>query len=170
MPVSYCSSCKVEILDNAASCPSCGLLFSGGVFDFGIWNCISLESHSFWWSGTDNSLSEIAYSESITKEAEESICRINKTKGQIIRIWLLGLLGTLGFQYFAVGRILSGSMRFLWGAFWWAMIIVIAFFSSDGLTSGALRVFFLVLFILPIIDIIKISLGKFRDVFRKYIT
>jgi len=31
-------------------------------------------------------------------------------------------------------------------------------------------VFFVALFIPPVIDIVKISLGKFRDVFRKYIT
>ena len=166
-----CPSCEIAIPDNVASCPGCGLLFFGGVFDFGFWRCISLESHGFWWRGTDNSLHDIEYSESIIKGAAESPRRINKTKGRIFRIWLLGLLGTVGFQHFAVGRILTGSMRFLWGAFWWFMIVLIAFFSNwDASTPGVLRVFFVALFIPPVNDIIKISLGRFRDVFRKYVT
>jgi len=171
----------------AAACPNCGCPmtspeatanpvdmmddntpFSGSVYEYGIWKCISLESHSFWWSGTDNSSKEIEYNEYITKKAAESPMRINITKIQVLRFWLFGLFGTLGFQYFAVGRILTGSMRFLWGAFWWFMIILIAFFSSDR-DAGVLRVFFLVLLIMPIIDIIKISFGKFRDVFKKNI-
>jgi len=186
MALVNCPQCAREISDSAAACPNCGCpaapanadgimedgsSFSGSVFDFGIWRCISLESHSFWWRGTDNSLHEIGYSKSITKEAKKSPRRINKTKGQIIKFWLFGLFGTLGFQHFAVGRILTGSVRFLLGAFWWVMIVLIAFFSSwDAQTPGVLRVFFVALFIPPIIDIVKISLGKFRDVFRKYIT
>ena len=173
MPVNNCPSCEMALPDNAASCLSCGLLISGGVFDFGIWRCISLESHSFWWRGTNKSRHVIEYSESntITKGAKESPRRINKTKGRIFRVWLLGLLGTLGFQHFAVGRILTGSMRFLWGAFWWFMIILTTFFSNwDSSTPGILRVFFVALIIPSAIDVVKISLGKFRDVFRKYIT
>ena len=165
-PVHHCPSCEEEIPANAVSCPACSSLISGGVFDFGLWNCISLESHGFWWRGEDHG----EYSESVIKDAEKSITRINQTKGRLIRLWLLGLLGSLGFQYFAVGRILSGSIRFLWGAFWWYMIILIGVFTAwDADTPGVLRVFFLVLYVLPIIDIIKICLGRFRDVFRKYV-
>jgi len=190
MALVNCPQCAVEISDTAVACPNCGFpaaplaapanadgnredgtSFSGSVFGFGIWKCISLESHSFWWRGTDNSFHDTKYSASITKEAKESPRRINKTKGQLIRIWLLGLLGTFGFQHFAVGRILTGSIRFLLGVFWWFMIILMAFFNTwDAETPGVLRVFFVALFIPPAIDIIKISLGRFRDVFKKYIT
>jgi len=80
------------------------------------------------------------------------------------------LFGTLGFHCFAVGRILAGSMRLLWAAIWWTLIVLIGFFSPwDEQTAGILRVFFAALAVLPVIDLAKITLGQFRDVFKKKI-
>ena len=164
-----CPKCKNEISDKTTTCPGCGVLISGGVFDFGMWSLISLESNSFWFRS--NKRDRYNDDEKITKQSRESAYRINKTKGQIIVMWLLGLFGSLAFHYFAVGRILSGSIRLFWSAIWWALIILMAFFSPwDSNTAGVLRVFSVALFVLPVIDIIKISLGWFRDVFGKYIT
>ena len=169
MELKNCPKCEKEISDKTTTCPGCGLLISGSVFDFGIWSLISLESKNFWF----RSKSSDRYEDDakITSQARKSAYRINKTKGQIIGMWLLGLFGSLAFHYFAVGRILSGSIRLFWGAIWWALIVQIAFFSPwDSNTAGVLRVFFVALFVLPVIDITKISLGWFRDVFGKYIT
>ena len=167
MALINCPSCEKEIPAESASCPACGLLIAGGVFDFGIWRLLSLESSGNFWLRSDD-LNRYEQQEELTKQAWESVFRINKTKRQIARIWLLGLCGSLAFHYFAVGRILSGSMRLLWGAFWWFMIVDGFPYRTSNL--GILYFPLTLLFILPIIDIIIISLGWFRDVFGKRIT
>jgi len=98
--------------------------------------------------------------------------RINITKGQILKIWVLGLFGTLGLHYFFVGRFLTGSLRFLYGALMLVIGILVAFAPRETQEFNPFRIMLVFLFfmLLPsIFDIILILPGKFRDVFRSYI-
>ena len=109
-----CPNCAMQISEKGAFCPGCGYtlslsppvasavevnqILSGYVFDFGIWKLLKYEiSGSGWtrlgeegfYTGSDGG-----------RYGVPMIRRINKTKGQIIKIWLWG--GTLGFHYFAI--------------------------------------------------------------------
>ena len=183
MALINCPKCAKEVSDRAVSCPYCGYpvassiyapgfsedrsSFCGSVSNFGIKKCIKLESRNFW--------SKTKLIDSIFTSKAHSVdvnMRINKTKGQIIKIWVLGLFGTLGLHYFFVGRILTGSLRFLYGAMLLVIGILVAFKPREVQEFHPFRimlVFLLFMFIPAFLDIIIILLGRFRDVFRNYI-
>ena len=87
-------------------------------------------------------------------------------------MWMLGLFGTIGVQQMVAGRVLSGSMRLLWGSVWWIAIMAVMLFTREFTSdnAGAIRVFLVALFAPAIFDLAKISLGWFRDVFGKKLT
>lgn len=82
------------------------------------------------------------------------------TKGQVMRAWLIGAVGTLGCHYFKVGRIKAGIVHLIIGALLW-----LSFFSavvSASKASGAIGVL-LILAAISIFDLVRIQLGTFRD-------
>jgi len=85
----------------------------------------------------------------------------------------LGLLGTLGLHYFSVGRILTGSLRLLYGALLWIIGLLVSFAPQPTQDVSPLRIMlvFLVFALIPaVIELIVIWLGMFRDVFKNRIT
>jgi len=86
-------------------------------------------------------------------------------------MWLLGFCGTLGLHYFFSGRRMRGVLRLTVGIALWFLCIVFVYGSTqtEGLTN-LIVVFFVLLFFLPVIDLILIRTGKFRDVYKKYVT
>jgi len=162
--------------------------YSGGVSDFGMWNLIKFESMNSWWrwAGSrrrrrrNRGLSDAVLrglsghkTASVYETRAHSVQanrRIDKTKGQLTKIWMFGLFGTLGLHYFAAGRLLTGSMSFLWGALWWIISVILAFDPQMQEYPRLFILFAVLLFVPPLISLIRIRLGKFRDVFRNYIT
>ena len=182
MALINCPGCAHKVSDQAVKCPKCGRpiasavnpsgysedgSFCGSVSDFGIKKCIKMESRNFW--------SRSRLSTSVYTSRAHGVpvkMRINITKWQIIKIWVLGLFGTLGLHYFFVGRILTGSLRFLYGAMLLVIGILVAFKPREVQEFHPFRimlVFLLFMFIPAFLDIIIILLGRFRDVFRNYI-
>ena len=87
-------------------------------------------------------------------------------KSKVLRSWTIGALGTLGFHYYAVGKIKKGIGRTLIGILGWAVLIALA---SDtdirAHETWPLPVIALlaILMIPAIVDLIRILLGVFRD-------
>ena len=179
-----CPNCARQISDNNVSCPGCGYalppspttantadegnIISGGVFDFGIWKLLKYEISDSGWTRFGG---RRMYTSNVGgKYGAQTINRIDKTKGQILKIWLLGLFGTLGFHYFAAGRLLTGLFHFLWGAIWWVIAILCAF-DSEMQKYPNLIILFFVLLLTPSLFCFftKIIRGRFRDVFQNYI-
>ena len=177
-----CPNCAMQISEKGAFCPGCGYALqpsppaanaageiqtiSGGIFDFGIWKLLKYEiSGSGWtrlgeeglYTGPDGG-----------RYGAQVNWRIDKTKGQIIKIWLWG--GTLGFHYFAVGRFLTGLFQFLWGIVWWILLIS-GPFDAELMESPRLFILFFILLLTPALFcfLTKIIRGRFRDVLRNYI-
>jgi len=197
-----CPGCAKEISDKAVSCPGCGCLlipsashanetdrkaisppYSGGVFDFGIWNLIKLEMMTSGWrwlSGgrrrrrKSSVLRSTTFVKSVYESKKHSVNadnrRIDISKGKVTKIWVLGLLGTLGLYHFVVGRIATGVINFLWGLLWWIVFIACLFDSQMQEYPLLIMMFFILLFIPSTIGIVKIRAGKFRDVFRNFVT
>jgi len=143
-----------------------GTAVSENVLAFGFWNCLKAESKYFWLRTWGRSV----YTSGEHGAAENR--RIDTTKGRILKIWALGLLGTFGLHYFAVGRFLTGSLRFLYGALLWGIGILVALAPQETSDVHPLRIMlvFLVFALIPaVIDLIIICLGGFRDVFRNRI-
>ena len=182
MALINCPGCAHKVSDQAVKCPKCGRpiasavnpagynedgSFCGSVSDFGIKKCVKMESRNFW---SGSRLTKSIYT-SKTHGVPVSM-RINKTKAQIIKIWALGLFGTLGLHYFFAGRILTGSLRFLYGALLLVIGLIVAFAPREVQEFHPFRimlVFLFFMFIPSVWDIIIILLGRFRDVFRSYI-
>ena len=192
MALINCPQCTKQVSDKAASCPGCGSpinlsapsanepdrkveggVYSGKISNFGFGTLLSAESDNFWSKGSSRRRRRRTSSRTQGNQSQMSAKphgvsvnrRIDTTKGHIIAMWMLGLFGALGFHYFAAGRFLSGSLRFLWGALMGFVSVVVA------LEAGPrILLFFLPLLFIPSLDIIFIGLGKFRDAFRNYIT
>jgi len=141
--------------------------FYGSVFDFGIRNCFQAENDHFW---------RRKWGRSVYRASAHSVradWRINKTKGQIIKMWVLGLLGILGLHYFSVGRFMTGALRFLYGALMCITGIIVSFAPQavQGVNPLRIMLVFLVFALIPsVVELIIICMGKFRDVFRSHIT
>jgi len=142
-------------------------LFSGSVFDFGIWNCLKTEGNNSFW------MRRLGKSVYISKaHGVQPVRRIDKTKGQITKTWALGLLGVLGLHFFPIGRFIAGTIRFLYGALMLVIGIVVSFSLQAVQEADPLRimlVFLVATFIPSVIDLIMILSGKFRDVFRSHV-
>ena len=93
-----------------------------------------------------------------------------KTKSYITKMWLYGLLGTLGFHFYASGRWQRGIMRTVCGIAIWFLFIVFLYGNTEAgeLTRLAIATGVL-LFILPVVELIMIRIGKFKDVYLKYV-
>lgn len=85
----------------------------------------------------------------------------DKTKGGVLKTWAAGLLGTLGFHFFKVGRVKHGFLRLLYGVFMWVVCIMLARDSELGAFPKVAM--FILLFIPSLVDLVKIQLGVFRD-------
>lgn len=80
-------------------------------------------------------------------------------------------MGGLGFHLFYVGRIGAGMLRFLFGIGTWFLMLC-SVFSPDTVGIGAFPMIplgLLMLVIFNIWDLIKISLGKFKDNIGNYL-
>ena len=184
MALINCPNCTKEISDRAAFCPHCkrqsapadlvnaaGFMadepsFSGSIFEFGILNCIKTENKNFW--GREWGRSVYVSSPHGVHPSR----RINKTKNQITKTWVLGLLGMLGLHFFTVGRFITGSLRFLYGSLMLVIGIVVTYSYRETQDVEPFRIMlvFLVAALVPaIIDLIMIRAGKFCDVFRSYV-
>jgi len=140
--------------------------FSGSIFDLGIRKCLKEESDNFWQRGWGISI--------FTSKAHrvDPVMRINKTKGQITKIWALGLLGVLGLHYFPVGRFITGTLRLLYGALMLVIGIAVTYSYRAAQDVDPLRimlVFLAAAFVPSLIDLILILSGRFRDVFRTFV-
>ena len=184
MALINCPNCIMEISDRAASCPHCRiqltpafpasgagvmenrLSFSGSVFDFGVFNCLKAEGKNFWMRRWGKSVYDSK------AHGGQPLRRISKTKGQIMRTWVLGIFGILGMHYFPVGRFITGSIRFLYGALMLVAGIAATFQYRAAQDVDPLRIMLLFLvaaFIPAGIDLIMLLSGKFRDVFRSHV-
>jgi len=126
-----------------------------------------MESRNFW---SRSRLTKSIYASKSHSVPEKM--RINITKVQILKIWGLGLFGTLGLHFFFAGRILTGSLRFLYGAMLLVIGLLVSFAPQETQEFHPLRimlVFLFFMFIPAFLDIIFIFAGRFRDVFRNYI-
>lgn len=85
----------------------------------------------------------------------------DKKKGQVLKTWAVGLLGTLGLHFFTVGRVKHGFLRLLYGAFMWAVCIMLA--RDAELPAFPKVAMFVLLFLPSLVDLVKIQLGVFRD-------
>lgn len=88
------------------------------------------------------------------------------SKKSVLIAWAIGVLGTLGFHFFKVGKIKKGLIRLMYGLIAWGICITAVsdpeMFSSDSGTFPVILLFAL-LFIPSIYDLIRIALGIFRD-------
>ena len=95
----------------------------------------------------------------------------DKTKNYITKMWLFGLLGTLGVHFYTSGRKQRGMLRTVGGIVLWSLCIL--FVVLGDLTEEVVMRFtiacFAMLFFLPVVDLIIIRIGKFRDVYGKYV-
>ena len=81
------------------------------------------------------------------------------------------LMGGLGFHLFYVGKIGAGLVRFIFSFFTW-FIILCSVFSPDTIGVGAFPMIplgLLMLVLFNILDLIKLSLGKFQDNIGNYL-
>jgi len=183
MALINCPGCAKEVSDRAVSCPNCGYpvasaiyapgfsedrsSFCGSVSNFGIKKCIKMENRNFW---SHTKLIDSVYTSKA--HSVDAKMRINITKGQVLKIWVLGICGALGLQYFFVGRLLTGSLRFLYGAIMLVTGMLVSFAPREVQEFHPFRIMLVFLFfmLLPSVwDIIFILLGRFRDVFRNCI-
>ena len=75
------------------------------------------------------------------------------------------LIGGLGLQYFYVGRIKIGLLRFVIGLLFWSLIIEgIRSHETAMIVSGIAF-----LLVINLVELITISLGKFRDNIGAYL-
>jgi len=163
MALINCPGCAREVSDKAVVCPGCrcpigGEAYAGSVSEFGIKRLLGAEGGNFW--GEDRVRGEV--------RAER---RVDITWGRLLKIWALGLLGTLGLHYFAVGRFISGAIRFVYGVLIWALTVGVLFTSDDQSTKwGVIRVLFILLLLPPsVYDLVLFGLGGFRDAFGNFI-
>jgi len=163
MALIHCPGCAREVSDKAAACLGCRCpihvdAYAGSLSDFGFKRLLGAEGGNFW--GEDRARGEV--------HAER---RIDITGGRLFKIWALGLLGTLGLHYFAVGRFITGALRFVYGALMWVLIIGVLFTSDDRSTKlSVMRVLFMLLLLPPsVYDLIVFGLGRFRDAFGNFI-
>ena len=184
MALIYCPNCAFEISYGVAFCPRCGRqlapvppvngagvvedipYFSGSVFDFGIWNCLKTESKNYWKRRRLRSF------HSSQTSGVRSTRRVAKTKGQITKTWALGLLGVLGLHFFPIGRFITGTIRFFYGALMLVIGIAVTYSyraAQDVEPLRILLVFLVAAFIPSVFDLILILSGRFRDVFRNHI-
>ena len=183
MALINCPKCAKEVSDRAVSCPNCGYpvasaihapgfsedrsSFCGSVSNFGIKKCIKLESRNFW--QRTRLIKSIYTSKAHNADVK---MRINITKARILKLWALGLLGAFGLHYFFAGRIISGSLRFLYGAVMLAVGLIVSLAPQETQEFHPFRimlVFLFFMFIPSLWDIIFILPGRFRDVFRNCI-
>jgi len=137
--------------------------FSGSIFDFGIWNCLKTEGKNYWTRGIGGNIYDS------TAYGVQPVRCITKTKRQLTRTWVLGMLGIFGLHFFSVGRFITGSLRFLYGGLMFFIGIAVTYDYRDRQDVDPLRimlVFFTAAFIPALIDIIMIRTGRFRDVFK----
>ena len=141
---------------------------SGNVFFFGIWTCIKAEGQYYW----SRKWRVRGIYESTPHEDTENR-QIATTKERMIKLWAYGLLGTLGLQYLTAGRFITGTLRFLYGVFMWAVSITALVTPQGSLSVNPAYitlVFLVCLFIPSVMDIISIVTGRFQDAFRNCIT
>jgi len=103
------------------------------------------------------------------KSGESPISEITKSK--LTKMWLFGLFGTLGLHFYSSKRQQRGMLRTICGIALWFLFIVFLYGTTqtEGLTRLAIATGVALIF-LPIIDLIIIRIGKFRDVYGKYVT
>ena len=182
MALINCPGCAHKVSGQAVSCPKCGRAiaaavnpagfnedgsFYGSVRDFGIKKCIKTESKNFWLKR--RFIKDIFASKAHSVDAK---MRINITRGQVLKMWALGLFGALGIHYFFAGRLISGSTRFLYGFLMLAVGVIVALAPQETQEFHPLRILLVFVFfaLLPSVwDLAFILPGKFRDVFRNYI-
>lgn len=75
------------------------------------------------------------------------------------------LCGGIGFHYFYVGRIKAGLIRFVIGLLLWVLIIEGIVEHETGMIVPGIGF----LIVLNLFELIKISLGKFRDNVGNYL-
>jgi hypothetical protein len=95
--------------------------------------------------------------------------RINISREKAMKMWLIGLFGTLGFHYFAAGRMLPGFFNLLWGAIWWIIIVLFALDAEMSQFPALIGMFAVLMLVPSVISIVMIAIGKFRDVFGNYL-
>jgi len=194
MALINCPGCAREVSDKAAACPGCGCpitadIYTGSLSDFGFKRLIKAEAENFY-SDTRRGRrvrgeglvtllvtllrATVGRKQGTSEYYVQADRRIDTSKKKILSVWALGLLGMLGLHYFAAGRYISGVLRFLYSAFIWVIMIALLF-SSDPQEAeykwGIIQALALLLLAPPLVyDIVFISLGKFRDAFRNFIT
>ncbi len=95
----------------------------------------------------------------------------DKTLGGALRSWRHGALGTLGFQYFYVGRRGVGIGQCLMGLFVWVLLIK-CFFEDEKLSSKLLVAAFFacLLTAISVSNYYKIKKGKLADNLGRNVT
>ena len=182
MALISCPGCSQKVSDQAAACPKCGRAlapavnpagfggdgsFHGSVREFGIKKCIKAESKNFWLKR--RFIKDLFASKAHSVDAK---MRIKVTRGQILKMWALGLFGAFGLHYFYAGRLLSGALRFLYGFLMLAIGAIVALAPQETQEFHPLRIMLVFVFfaLLPSVwDLAFILPGRFRDVFRNYI-
>ena len=88
-------------------------------------------------------------------------------RSYVRRLWLIGLLGTLGFQYFAVKKLKTGFIRLCIGVILWVGIIIsIAdpdIRNAGGAATAMPFIIFVAMMIPALYDLFILWLGKFTD-------
>ena len=137
--------------------------FSGSVFEFGIKNCLRTEVANLWSRRRRVRVDNISDDEEAPADK-----RIDITRKQITRLWTFGLFGTLGLQFFPIGRFITGTLRLLYGVLLWVICIVIVFMpqAAEDVNNFHILLVFLVCLLIPsLIDVINILTGNLCDVF-----
>jgi len=91
----------------------------------------------------------------------------------MLKIWAFGLLGTLGIQYFFVGRLLTGFVRLVYGAAMWIIGVTVSLYavgSEPDLSLQLLLMFAVFAFVPSFAELVLILMGKFRDAFKNSIS
>ena len=141
--------------------------FVGTAAGFGIWKCIKEESDNFY---------RRRWGRSVYKASKHGVRpnrRIDKAKGQVLRIWAIGLLGILGLHFFSVGRFITGSLRMLYGILMLGIGVIVSLglrAEQDANPVRTFLVFALFAFLPSAMDLIMLCVGRFRDVFRGYVS
>jgi len=91
-------------------------------------------------------------------------------RSYVKRMWLIGLVGTLGFHYFAVKKLKTGFWRLLFGAVMWmgtiALIVMLVTEPEARNQEGAFAFpffCFAINMIPALYDLFKLWLGRFTD-------
>jgi len=102
--------------------------------------------------------------------SQDDVSKIsNLGKAYITKMWLFGLFGTLGLHYFASGRNMQGMVRLIWCVILWPICILLTLDAKMREMPKLLILFYVMLLLFSLIDILKISIGKFRDVNKKFV-